>query len=141
MKQLAIIMGEMVYEDLLVADFLAQEKTVAVALESEVHEAVLAARVELAVLKLVGLSRAGEVEGAPIGGLDVEAEAVVVGALRLAAVEVGDLPDIVTLGSNRAGSFGSTSLKGSGSSEAGSGEESGDGGELHFEGWFGIRGC
>lgn len=59
--------------NLLVANLLLQEQTAAVAVERKVHEAVLAARVPLVVLKLVRLSRAGEVEGSSVGGLDVEA--------------------------------------------------------------------
>jgi hypothetical protein len=119
--------------NLLVANLLLQEQTAAVAVEREVHEAVLATGVPLVVLKLIGLSRAGEVEGSSVGGLDVEAEAVVVGSFRLASVEFGDLPDVVTLSGDRAGCGVLARLERSSSGKASGGEERGDGGELHFD--------
>eukprot|EP01139_Manchomonas_bermudensis_P026801 Amastigsp_a853034_7.p2 type:complete len:181 gc:universal Amastigsp_a853034_7:55-597(+) len=115
-----------------VANLLLQEQTAAVAVEREVHEAVLATGVPLVVLKLIGLSRAGEVEGSSVGGLDVEAEAVVVGSFRLASVEFGNLPDVVTLSGDRAGCGVLARLERSSSGKASGGEERGDGGELHF---------
>lgn len=121
-------------KNLLVADTLLDDQTIAIARESEADEAVLAARVELVVLKLVGLGRAGEVEGTSVGSLDVEAEAVVVGALRLASEEVGDLPDVVTLGRNWAGGIDLAGLEGSSAGNGSGGEQRSDGGELHFGG-------
>ena len=119
--------------NLLVANLLLQEQTAAVAVEREVHEAVLATGVPLVVLKLIGLSRAGEVEGSSVGGLDVEAEAVVVGSFRLASVEFGDLPDVITLSGDRAGCGVLARLERSSSGKASGGKERGDGGELHFD--------
>ncbi len=121
-------------ENLRAAVSLLQEETIAIARESEAYEAVLAARVELVVLKFVGLSRAGEVESTSIGSLNVESNAVVVGSFRLAAIELGNLPDIVTRGGDWARCGVLTCLKGCGAHNAGSGsEERSDGSELHFD--------
>lgn len=121
-------------KNLLVADTLLDDQTITVARESEVDEAVLAARVELVVLKLVGLGRAVEVESTSVGSLDVEAEAVVVGSLRLASEEVGDLPDVVTLGGNWAGCVDLAGLERCGAGNGSGSEERSDGGELHLDG-------
>lgn len=77
--------------------------------------------------------RAGEVECSSVGSLDVEAEAVVVGSLRLASVELGNLPDVVTLGGDRAGCGVLARLERCSGGKASGGEERGDGGELHFD--------
>lgn len=98
--------------------------------------AVLAARVDLAALELVGGCAACEVEGAAVGGLNVEGEGAQGLSVKLASPESGDLPDIVALLDEGADGV-VADLERCCDRDAGGGEEgSGDESELHDEGWL-----
>jgi hypothetical protein len=127
-------------EYLLIANLLLQQQPAAVTLERKAHEAVLAARVVLAVEDRLGRCAACEVQSTVVGGLDVELDVVVLLAFRLTTVEFRDLPDVVALRGDGAGCVGLAGGEGCGGGKAGGGEEGGEGGELHVDCcWVGVE--
>lgn len=103
------------------------------------YKAVFTAGIELVVGNGVGLRAAIEVEGAVVGGLDGEADAIDGDAVGLAGVELGQLPDVVALFNDGASVAGGGGRRSGKAGSGGEDERSGDCGKVHDDeavGWL-----